>query len=533
MLLHQGDKFWMLWDDYTWTAHSLYYDHEGVNDVVGASPGFGSVANSMLDLQNVDEGVPETDWAGLQRSRDPGAGAFSPYYNRISTAKTPISAGDELFVSYGENWFHTREKSMGPIPLKPDVERAEKLVEKFKGLQETFHELSEDVFSDFWTAFVTNSPYLKKSRTLNAFPRTWDEMVEMLQDGVLETRKKDKRKPLEWLREHGTCADHTKVGRSTLPQAGHGAFAARYLPKGTVVAPIPLIHISSKDFLMMYEIERDEEGHNYPVEDQPTQMQLLLNYCMGHAESSLLLCPYGIHNGLVNHNRTQANVKLQWADPKKSSHDPKCMKWPVSSLQRKYSACLAMEYVATRDIHPGDELFLDYGQEWEDAWNRHVAEWKPVEGAESYRTADWFNADHRTILRTEFEEMARPFYPRNVFMQCDSSFHKSPYYDEYFPDRIPEYLELYGGEGLRLCDLLRWGIDEVGDIRYTALVTEDGEWNDHSVTKMEGVPRQAMRFVDRPYTSDLHLPNAFRHEIMIPDEIFPDKWKNRRKKEDS
>jgi hypothetical protein len=24
----------------------------------------------------------------------------------------------------------------------------------------------------------------------------------------------------------------------------------------------------------------------------------------------------------------------------------------------------------------------------------------------------------------------------------------------------------------------------------------------------------------------MHLPNAFRHSLMIPDEIFPDTWKN-------
>jgi hypothetical protein len=28
------------------------------------------------------------------------------------------------------------------------------------------------------------------------------------------------------------------------------------------------------------------------------------------------------------------------------------------------------------------------------------------------------------------------------------------------------------------------------------------------------------------YTTDQHLENAFRHEIGIPDAIFPDQWKD-------
>ena len=40
------------------------------------------------------------------------------------------------------------------------------------------------------------------------------------------------------------------------------------------------------------------------------------------------------------------------------------------------------------------------------------------------------------------------------------------------------------------------------------------------------VPRSALRFFDLPYTTDLQQPTAFRHEIGIPDEIFPERWRN-------
>jgi hypothetical protein len=99
MALHQGTKWFFLWDSYTWDATGLQMDHDGLNEVNAASPGFGSAANSFLDLMNVDEGSVQHSLAGLHRNKDPGAGAFTPYYNRKSTAKESISTGQELFVS--------------------------------------------------------------------------------------------------------------------------------------------------------------------------------------------------------------------------------------------------------------------------------------------------------------------------------------------------------------------------------------------------------------------------------------------------
>ena len=42
----------------------------------------------------------------------------------------------------------------------------------------------------------------------------------------------------------------------------------------------------------------------------------------------------------------------------------------------------------------------------------------------------------------------------------------------------------------------------------------------------EGMPREAFLFRDKYYTNDVFLPNAFRHDIRIPDDLFPDTWKN-------
>ena len=50
----------------------------------------------------------------------------------------------------------------------------------------------------------------------------------------------------------------------------------------------------------------------------------------------------------------------------------------------------------------------------------------------------------------------------------------------------------------------------------------------HIVTQ---VPRHAIRFTDKIYTTDPHLPTAFRHEIHLPDDVFPEQWKDLKNKQ--
>jgi hypothetical protein len=88
-----------LWDEYTWNADGLHASDDGFYEATITSPGLGAAANSFLPIYNVEEWYPKKDTINLHRSRDPGIGAFSPYYDRKSTAKYPIAAGQELFVS--------------------------------------------------------------------------------------------------------------------------------------------------------------------------------------------------------------------------------------------------------------------------------------------------------------------------------------------------------------------------------------------------------------------------------------------------
>ena len=100
-------------------------------------------------------------------------------------------------------------------------------------------------------------------------------------------KKKKQYRSQEWLQEHGVCADNMYASISTIPQAGHGAFASRFLPEGSVILPIPLIHLPYRKVLDMYEIQKNTR--NLSVNrSKRLGSQLLLNYCLGHANSRII-----------------------------------------------------------------------------------------------------------------------------------------------------------------------------------------------------------------------------------------------------
>mmetsp|Transcript_17515 Transcript_17515/g.26592 ORF Transcript_17515/g.26592 Transcript_17515/m.26592 type:complete len:598 (+) Transcript_17515:47-1840(+) len=526
--LHQGSRWYFLWDSYTWNAEALWMDSIGSDVVDAASPGFGSAANSFRDLFNVEEWIPDYSLAGLHRKKDAGAGAFSPYHNRVSSAKIDILEGEELFVSYGDNWFLERSEDLGPIPIRGDLPKATRKLLKWHRLRKQFNNTlgSDNMLKDLWETFVWNSPFADVSREFFSLPKNWEETEEVIKlKSLIKHRRRQSTRKTEWLREHGICGDNIKEGISTINQAGRGAFATRDLSKGTIIAPLPLIHLSNRTRMDMYK----RNGSAVIKESPPVGKQLLLNYCMGHRDSTLLLCPYGLLTALINHGgKERSNVKLRWSDPSRSNHQPEWLNKTIKELRQKKSAILTMELVALRDISEGEEVLMDYGDEWEAAWTEHTKAWKPVSGAETYVSSEELNTDMDSLLKTEFEEMESP-YPSNVKIMFDQTFLKNSWKNHLKEGTLSEYKKEAEGD-LLPCDILRWKEDEDGNLLYTAVYFDEEKEKDEQYEKVVDVPREAFIFVDKPYTSDFLQDNVFRHDIRIPDEIFPDTWKNFLKK---
>lgn len=430
-------------------------------------------------------------------------------------------------MSYGEDYFVAREH-LRTVPLTDDLRHASKLFDTFKKMRNEIPRVSSEILSDLWATFIQNTSF-RSSRVLGAFNHHDPAELQALEDmSMTQLRMEQSSRSKDWLQKYGTCADHIRVGRSTIDQAGHGAFASRFLPAGTVVAPLPLVHIPDRQVLEMYHFN-EPENHAIPLphpDNGISGYQLLLNYCMGHRSSTLLLCTFGPVVNYVNHNKTLSNVKLQWADPSRGKHDAAVLNYTLERLELLQSCKLAMELVATRDIEEGDEVFLDYGTEWEDAWSQHVANWEPIE--ETYNSAYKLNQDLTRPLRLESESEEDPFV--NVGLSCSQAFIGGDWGTYFKGNGLQQFSTLSEAPIFFRCELLRRNQKEDGTYCYTAEVW----YRDEAENNMEEVnigilldaPRDAFSYYDQPYTTDTFIEGAFRHDMRIPDELFPDAWKN-------
>ena len=196
---------------------------------------------------------------------------------------------------------------------------------------------------------------------------------------VSPRRLAESQRPIEWLEEHGMCLDNLVAGPSTVPDAGRGAFAARRLPAGSVLAPAPLLVLTRDDLNIFESDQRQSSYRNLLNFDRLMARELLLNYCYGDADSDVLLLPFAPMVNLINHagGGAAANAEIRWStymhddeDDEDYDDDEDLRKYhPLDVLD--HSGELMMEFVALRDIEPDEEIFIDYGADWEQAWNAY------------------------------------------------------------------------------------------------------------------------------------------------------------------
>lgn len=250
-----------------------------------------------------------------------------------------------------------------------------------------------------------------------------------------------------------------------------------------------------------------------------------------HSQHIRVLIFFATKN-LVNHNQTRANVKLQWSDPKRSNHVPDLLDQTINEFAKDRTAKLAMDLIATRPILEGEEVLLDYGDAWEKAWQLHVQNWN-IEGGEDYVSAYMLNQENATNFRTEYQQLEEP-YPGNVNIECDSNIWKRINQTLFETTHTIVELDELDHDTWWICDILRHR-EVNGTTLYTVVVTrpqdekkkkKDGDKEKEKHLKLTDIPAMAIRFTDRPYTSDMFLEQAFRHSIMIPNELFPDQWMN-------
>ena len=393
-------------------------------------------------------------------------------------------------------------------------------LEKHKG------ELTAEMKEALWEFTTKDFPVYNQAMTnLPRFP--WSE-VEAFVENELKKQDEDAEEPIslvrhfirkqsmqsiEWLNEWGYCQDHIKPAPSTIPQAGRGAFATRDLPEGTVVGYAPLIHIGTYG-REIFDISYENVGG---VEEERHMYDLVINYSFGHKNSSVVLTPYGGMVNYINHaSGDKANVKVHWPDRTLVAHKPEWLKENPEYLRDTIEKIgLSFEYVALRDIKEGEEVFMDYGPAWEAAWDEHVKNWKPIEGSKEYVYSKDYEIDY---LRT-FDELGDNPYPSNLQTMCIESYARDDKGEFIF---LPVLRET---TFRKHCDVMARYQDDDGGWLYDIDLKLDEEKEESWIT-VKGYDATGVALYDIPFTTDWHMPNVFRHEIAIPDDVMPPSWMN-------
>ncbi|KAL3798343.1 hypothetical protein HJC23_004996 [Cyclotella cryptica] len=571
----RGDYHWPL-VNYDWTSSGL-----GVrDDAADASmtvTGFGAVPNCHFSLLNVKEHHVMYDLAGLSRYDSPGSGAITPFFNRTSTARKDIAAGSELFVNYGSKWFTGRD-GFDLVPVKDSYTKAGEFLDnygllllgmprdeknsdndwKYKLTESVL--LKEDARRDFWN-MIKSFPY--PSRARQALPTSYKDVVKAILKGIDTVEVDNSMRSLEYLKQFGKCVDNIIPGNSTIPHAGRGAFATRFIPKGGLVAPAPLLHFADKSTINIYNGTRFK-GKYVKNETDVLSKQIILNYMFGHPNSTLHLFPYSHHVAYINHHSTKFNAKVQWAADFSFYHREELFNQSVEMLENQITAGLMLEYIAVRNIHPGEEILIDYGDAWQHAWDKHVESWTPATLENDFNNLTYWTKPSEEAAKTRFkraemynnipiktmEEQKLDPYPRNIEFECyvNLEIGIGPYFEA--PKTTPFYKrdwvdsDMVDGKKIsRKCNIT--GRFDIPEVYFDDINQEDRDHHPffytvelNNVRKKQGkkliyenhviteVPYDAILMFNTKYSSDTFLKNAFRHEMRLPNDIFPTAWMN-------
>ena len=357
------------------------------------------------------------------------------------------------------------------------------------------------------------------------------------------------------------CLDNVRTGESHVvskntqtKNIGKGLFAAKSLSKDDVVLSSPVVPIHRRDLF------GDGTGKTAP--SGINNYQLMLNYALGHEDSDLLLLPYGPFVNYINHPPPgkKANAVLRWHSndnnaemAKEGEALPRRMEFHHKELFQEYTRTvtethgkgLVIDIVALEKIDVGSEIYIDYGSAWSKAWDDHVKRYKAPSDASNYLTADqWFNNNklnlHPETVKTAEEQLADP-YPNNVQTVCyydsDAKIEKvdeenNIIYAVWEDNSLPHecmrpctILERYADDEYRVGD--RLGLDYL----YKAeMMHFEGEENFWFCNMKPGrhiardVSYDGILIVDKPYSHDIFLDSAFRHEIGVPNDFYPREW---------
>ena len=540
--------------NFMWNRETIHANFEVFPDAEDeariniAIPGIGafgnqhitSFANTEFDDEAVLDRIQMT--SRYQNGASPFVGASSQYYGVTMKSTRPISAGEELFMN-GLGDVEDEEYLLKVEDFESVDDALKKILDIFSNHKDSIDDKKKQEIYDYVYNVFESSMTKSESdddngmieEVLALFPENATDVERVLEEGgTFVSEFPESRRSIDWLKENGQCSDGLYLG---LGANDKGAFSKRDVKKFDLISPSPLLMIQNKDYLSMYDTVIGEDRVDV-VGEVPVSKQLFINYCLGHPESSLLFYPYGMGVNMINHRPSYAgaNAKIVWS--KAPYFDAGIRDLTVDELVKKYGAVLPLgiDIVATTDIAADEEIFIDYGEEWEQAMHKHEMEWAytAILPKEAWQIAieregePFLSAPEMADGEKEGSEES---LPEGVTTACHAfgTFNE----DE---DNLPKEGGLLtlefnakkterNGHNFSMCEIIGRISREDSSYLYTVKMLKMSEFNDKDVI-IRSVPHSNIRYVDKPYTSALHRRTSFRHPIMLPDRIFPLSWRN-------
>mmetsp|Transcript_4560 Transcript_4560/g.6748 ORF Transcript_4560/g.6748 Transcript_4560/m.6748 type:complete len:575 (-) Transcript_4560:385-2109(-) len=361
---------------------------------------------------------------------------------------------------------------------------------------------------------------------------------------------------MKWLSKYGACVDAhhlLKIDGSTILEAGRGVFAKKEIKKGSVIISTPLIQMHEKNFV----VHSDAVDKTSDCDASYPALKLLVNYVLGHPNSTVRLFPYVTFVNLMNHNFMSPNVQFQWPVSSPLLNKTRLEKLSAQHLLNSTSpAGLLINIVAIRDIKPNEEIFLDYGTSWQNEWDKHMQQynrlWRPLLKEISKVKA----LEDETCEAIPSNDPSLPISGSSTILSCFYNFNVVGIYktvpldvDLMFQTSYPwKYVVNEKGTlgGIYPCKLLSRSSEQNLGVFYTALVGPSlldpniavkgsiisldnptrPAANKLILRLVSRIPEEAIYVADREVFSNnnTHRLLPFRHYIGLPDDVFPTSW---------
>jgi hypothetical protein len=533
-----------------WSSQELvgaqYADDAG-DDGLGFISGLGwagtinpGITNTRWHLQGIADRYASLGGNGvgsLDYRLDAMASAISEYFNIHMVATKNIKMGMEIFPYFGEPWMNFQQDEAdddGYKSFKEEHDKATAIVEAYADVMDKHGEDLEIRDAQHYWDFIRNE-VVSEVKILSLLPQNVTDVPIIADLGTIVHHNPQIKKSASFLASKGVCADNILQSKSTVSGAGRGAFAKRPIKTCDIVAPAPLLRLNSSLLVM----NNGEDTSTVP------EMQLLTNYVFGSPlNEDVVFYPYGSGVNYINHashsSSNTANVKMAWSN--KDYHRAEELEESLDDTTDPLAH--VMDIVAIRDIQEGEEIFLDYGANFDVKLRNYFNKFEDPALKENLEpkagTMNQMTKKNHDPVRTMDEQKTDP-YPENVLLLCymdsieaakingnelttSASMTIPPGFDfQRFSD-IKKY-RMAGYPSLVECDILSRSKNKGKNDEYLYMVRlYQGETAEEKPYIVD-VPSSGLMFVDRPYQSAAQLEGSFRHIIEIPSEIFPKAWR--------